>query len=541
MSPSGKLLRPNTAGSSDLIAAHQHASSHREEILASSACGCFYCHEIFTPSEIKRWTDPSADQGQTALCPKCGVEAVIGSQSGYPLEPEFLSQMHEHWFSGSPVTRDPPLDSRSLFRDLSFWGMTATQFLGAFNDNLFKQLVLLLAVGGGVAGVAAAAGGAPAKQQDIQALAMFLFAAPFLLFSSYAGFVSERLSKRSVVVACKVVEVGIVLLGMAAFASWNKTGMGGLLAVLFLMGAHSAFFGPPKWGILPELFAEKDLPLANGVILMTTFLAIIFGTALAGLLVDWFGIQRLWLASLACLIVAVAGTQTALWIRKLPPASPGLPFTWSALTVPGEIVALLRSDRELLLGMLAYCMFWLIGGIVQPTVNSLGKVQFGLLDGPTSVLAACMGIGIAAGCMIAGKLSQQRVNFGLVRLGAWLIVIILALLAVPGAKPFNLLRHEGTLVALLLLGASAGLFAVPLQVFIQTRPPASLKGRTIATVNLANWIAIIASAGIYAAFDAIVRSLNVPRATIFALTALLMLPVALFYRPQSSFAPAPNP
>ena len=418
-----------------------------------------------------------------------------------------------------PAANDTVPVAQSLFRDRSFWGMTATQFLGAFNDNLFKQLVLLLAVGGGVA---AAAGGAPGKSQDIQALAMFLFAAPFLLFSSYAGFVSERLSKRNVVVACKVAEIGIVLLGM-----------GGLLAVLFLMGTHSAFFGPPKWGILPELFAEKDLPLANGVILMTTFLAIIFGTALAGLLVDWFGIQRLWLASLACLIVAVAGTQTALWIRKLPPASPGLPFTWSALTVPSQIVALLKRDRELLVGMLAYCMFWLIGGIVQPTVNSLGKVQFGLTDGPTSVLAACMGIGIAIGCMVAGKLSHERVNFGLVRLGAWLIVIILAILAIPGAKPFNLLRHEGTLVALLFLGASAGLFAVPLQVFIQTRPPASLKGRTIATVNLANWIAIIASAGIYAAFDAIVRALDVPRATIFALTALLMLPVALFYRPQS--------
>jgi MFS family permease len=425
--------------------------------------------------------------------------------------------------------------SAPLFRDRSFWGMTATQFLGAFNDNLFKQLVLLLAVGGG-AGAAATVGAANSEAArtgpDIQSLAMFLFAAPFLLFSSYAGYVSERLSKRTVVVACKVAEIGIVLLGMAAFAWWNTTGMAGLLTVLFLMGTHSAFFGPPKWGILPELFAEKDLPIANGIILMTTFLAIIFGTALAGALVDWFGVQRLWLASVACVAIAVLGTQTAVMIRCLKPASPGLPFQWSALTVPGEIIALLKRDRELLLAMLAYCMFWLIGGIVQPSVNSLGKVQFGLSDGPTSFLAACMGIGIAVGCIVAGKLSQQRVNFTLVRIGAWLIVVLLALLAIPGPGQFNLLRHEGTLVTLLLLGASAGLFAVPLQVFMQMRPPASLKGRTIATTNLANWVAIIASAGIYALFDIIVRALEVPRATIFGLTALLMLPVALFYHPQ---------
>jgi acyl-[acyl-carrier-protein]-phospholipid O-acyltransferase/long-chain-fatty-acid--[acyl-carrier-protein] ligase len=319
---------------------------------------------------------------------------------------------------------------------------------------------------------------------------------------------------------------------MAAFAAWNLTGMAALLAVLFLMGTHSAFFGPPKWGILPELFSEKDLPQANGVILMTTFLAIIFGTALAGKLVDWFGVQRLWLASAACLGIAIIGTQTALMIRPLKPVSPGLPFRWSELRIPGEVIALLRRDRPLFHAMLATCMFWMIGAIVQPSVNSLGKVQFGLKDGPTSFLAACMGIGIAIGCVIAGKLSQERVNFTLVRIGAWLIVVLLALLAIPGTPPFNLLGHRGTLVTLLLLGASAGLFAVPLQVFLQTRPPATLKGRTIATANLANWLAIIASAGIYAVFDIIVRAMNVPRAAVFGLTALLMLPVALFYRPQ---------
>lgn len=412
--------------------------------------------------------------------------------------------------------------------------MTATQFLGAFNDNLFKQLVLLLSVGGGAAAAAAAGANDDAARTgpDIQSLAMALFAAPFLLFSSYAGYVSERLSKRTVVVACKVAEIGIVLLGMAAFAAWNTTGMAGLLAVLFLMGTHSAFFGPPKWGILPELFAERDLPQANGVILMTTFLAIIFGTALAGMLVDWFGIPRLWLASLACFAIALLGTQTALLIRPLKPASPGLPFRWSALTVPGEIITLLKRDRQLTAAMMASCMFWMIGGIVQPSVNSLGKVQFGLKDGPTSILAACMGIGIAAGCILAGRLSRQQVNFRLVKIGAWLIVALLLLLSLPGRGRWNLLGHHGTLAVLLLLGAAAGIFVVPLQVFLQTRPPATLKGRTIATTNLANWIAIIASAGIYAIFDIVIESLHVPRATIFALTALLMLPVAIFYRPK---------
>jgi acyl-[acyl-carrier-protein]-phospholipid O-acyltransferase/long-chain-fatty-acid--[acyl-carrier-protein] ligase len=417
---------------------------------------------------------------------------------------------------------DDSLDAgdSTLLRGRSFWGMTATQFLGAFNDNLFKQLVLLLAVGApaGVA-IAAAQHAPPAAARsgpDLQSLAMFLFASPFLLFSGFAGYLSERLSKRTVVVACKIAEIGIVLLGMAA-----------------LMGTHSAFFGPPKWGILPELFAERDLPLANGIILMTTFLAIIFGTALAGVLVDLFGIQRLWLASIACIAIAMLGTLTAVQIRPLKPINPRLPFQWSALTVPADVVALLKRDHELFWAMCASCMFWLIGGIVQPSVNSVGKVQFGLLDGPTSALAACMGIGIAVGCVIAGKLSRNRVNFRLVKVGAWLIVVILAILAIPGSDRFNFIRVPGTVVALLSLGFSAGLFAVPIQVFLQTRPPESLKGRTIATTNLANWIAIITSAGIYFTFDFVVRQLEVPRATVFALTAVLMLPVAIFYRPTS--------
>ncbi|MGI8978626.1 MAG: MFS transporter [Pirellulaceae bacterium] len=429
-----------------------------------------------------------------------------------------------------------PKPHSPLFTDPSFYGMTATQFLGAFNDNLFKQLVLLLAVGGSAAAAAAEVAGALEKSSsrqgpDIQSLAMFLFAAPFLLFSGFAGYLSERYSKRTVVVACKVAEIGIVLLGMAAFALWNVTGIAGLFFVLFLMGTHSAFFGPPKWGILPELFAKRDLPQANGIMLMTTFLAIIFGTA-SGVLADWFDVQRLWLASAACLVVAVLGTQTALLIRKLPAASPGLAFSPSALTVPGEIVALLKKDRQLLQAMLASCMFWLIGGIVQPSVNSLGIVQFGMTKGPTSLLAACMGIGIAAGCLIAGMLSKNKVNFRLVKVGAWMLVIILAILAIPGNGKWNLLHYSGTAVALVLLGVFAGFYAVPLQVFLQTRPPESLKGRTIATTNLANWIAIVASAGVYYLFGNAVQWLGVPRATLFALTALLMLPVAIFYRPR---------
>src|SRR5438105_13057246 len=126
-----------------------------------------------------------------------------------------------------------------LFRDRSFWGMTATQFLGAFNDNVFKQLMLLLAI---------PVGAAAAQKADEQGMATMIFSLPFVLFSGFAGYLSDRYSKRTMIVACKVAEIGIMLLGMLAFLAYGTAGYRGLLAVLFLMGTHSAFFGPGKYG-----------------------------------------------------------------------------------------------------------------------------------------------------------------------------------------------------------------------------------------------------------------------------------------------------
>ena len=172
--------------------------------------------------------------------------------------------------SASPPAT-PPLDNaRPLLRDASFWGLTATQFLGAFNDNLYKQLLLLLFV--------AVPHGE--QTQDWQSLALVMFSLPFILFSGFAGFLSDRYSKTRVIVFAKVAEIAIMAAGAAGFWAMGQYGLTGpiigvLSAVLFCMGAQSAFFGPGKYGILPELFRDRDLPAANGIVLMTTFIAII--------------------------------------------------------------------------------------------------------------------------------------------------------------------------------------------------------------------------------------------------------------------------
>ncbi len=412
-----------------------------------------------------------------------------------------------------------------LSRDTSFWGMAATQFLGAFNDNLFKQLILLLAT------PAAAKMAADGRAEDQQWAAMFVFAASFLIFSGFAGFLSDRFSKRPIVVLAKVAEIVVMVLGAVGFFFYANVGFAGMLFVLFLMGTQSAFFGPAKYGILPEMIRARDLPRANGIFLMLTFLAIIFGVALAGGLLELLG-NRVWLASLACIAIAMIGTATSLLVRRLPPAQPSLKHDWSHWTISAEILRLLGKDRELMRAILVVSIFWMVGGIVQPALNALGKTQFGLQDDfKVSALSGVVGIGIAIGCMLGGYFSRDRVNARVVNVGAVGLVVTMVAMSLPGGEHRHLLGYWGSMPVLMLMGVFTGMFIVPIQVMLQSRPPRGDKGRMIATMNQCTWIGVILSAVLYKACIEVLDATGGPRNLIFAVSAAIMLPVALFYRP----------
>ena len=419
-------------------------------------------------------------------------------------------------------------DGVSLYADRSFWGITATQFLGAFNDNVFKQVLLLLFV---------AVPNPNGPDRDLQSLALLVFALPFVLFSGIAGFWSDRNSKQTVIVACKIAELIIMVLGIAAFAlhAWLGLSMvviATLAGILFLMGTQSAFFGPSKYGVLPELFADHKLPAANGVVLMTTFLAIIFGSAFAGFLLGLQG-HRLWVVGVACSGVALVGIETARMIRRLPVADPNSKLQLGSLTIPAEIRQLLAADRPMLEATLVSALFWMTAALVQPTVNALGKIQLGESDLRTSLLVTSISIGIAAGSLFAGWLSQNRVDWRLLKVGAvGLVATLLALAPTSGEEHW--LGYWGSMTALILLGVFTGLFAVPLQVFMQSRPPRELKGRMIATQNLMNWTGILMSAVIYSLMGKLAEACQWPRSSVFAMTAMLMLPIVIFYRPPKA-------
>ncbi len=539
-----------------------------------------------------------------------------------------------------PRPRSQPavdLDSLpTLYRDRSFWGMTVTQFMGAFNDSVFKQLVLLL-----TAQVLVISGEVVAPQ-DKQSIPLALFAMSFILFSGVAGYWADRISKRTIVMACKFAEVAIMIGGVAVLGVMaqrlvvhlsfdrdatlafegesrelltnpkalgqfslgaahgelqevrpqqqgdtltlpgqqggvaQRVSWGGvtidrvqagkqpgfeltrempwlLIAVLTLMGVHSAVFGPAKYGILPEMVRARDLPRFNGMIQMTTFLALIGGTVLAGVLMDQFG-HRLWVPGMVCVAIAVIGTATLFLVRRTPVAEPNADFGLHSLGVSIETRELLRNDRPLRQALVVYSLFWFVAAVILPAVNALGRNVLSLSATKTSLMLGCISIGIAIGCLLAGKLSAARVRFGLVRLGTWGMLICMLLLSCPGVSTEtltglgvspewlerlpgvdgqHLLGFNGSAIVLAVAGLFAGLLAVPLQVYLQAKPPETLKGRMIGTMNLINWVGIIFSTVFYDICQRLFAAIGLPTFFTFGATALLiLLPIALFYRPR---------
>ncbi|MEQ1826164.1 MAG: MFS transporter [Pirellula sp.] len=423
----------------------------------------------------------------------------------------------------------------SLFRDRSFWGIAFTQFLGAFNDNMFKQIVLLLALPIVAANAVGGAGNAAQANEDMQGWATFVFSLPFVLFSGFAGYLSDRYSKTPIIVLSKVAEIVIMILGMVAFIFYDRLGMVGTWTVLFLMATQSTFFGPGKYGILPELFRPSDLPRANGLILMSTFLAIIFGVVAAGKLMKWLvgedatNTDRLWIGSCVCIGIAVLGTLTSLLIRKTAVAQPNAVLTADAFGLNKDVFALFRRDKPLLVALLVSCVFWMVASIAMPTVNRVGSQMLGLDMDATSVLVGMIAVGIMLGAPLGGYLCRVWSSRWSVTLGLWGIVVCLGLLGIWNGNALWL-SPAWARIALIVLGISAAVYSIPLQVFLQERPPNEIKGRMIATMNQANFLGMMLAGPLYQLFLQIAKGFGFPVSSVFWMIGLMVLPLAIGYR-----------
>ncbi|MGH7817649.1 MAG: MFS transporter, partial [Candidatus Binatia bacterium] len=357
-----------------------------------------------------------------------------------------------------------------------FFSFFNTQFLGAFNDNFLKMVVSFVALNL-----------AAANADGYVELIAFLFILPSALFSGYAGHFADVYSKRTILVAVKVFEIAVMVLALGAFIAGPIEPM---LAAVFLMGLHAAFFSPAKYGILPEMLPDKDLSRGNGLVEMSTFMAIILGTSLGGAIFALWK-DQLPLIGVLMIAIAVLGMITSLGIPPVPASGAAKLLRLNPF---GEIVdglRRLRADRTLWLTVIGISYFWFLGALVNINILSFGKELLHLDEFHIGLLATFLALGIGAGSLAAGRLSGDHIELGLVPLGSILMGLCLALVA------WSAPSYPHTAIAFVLLGFSAGLFAVPLNALLQQRSGREEKGQLIATNNFLNTIGIALAAGVH--------------------------------------------
>ncbi len=424
---------------------------------------------------------------------------------------------------------------RGTLRSRSFLGLLITQFLGAINDNMFRWLVVPI-------------GKTLAEGHEALALSAGLacFVLPYLLLAAPAGYLADRFSKRQVIVGCKVAEVVVMALGIAAICSGGEVRLYLMFAAVALMGSQSALFGPSKFGSIPEIVREDRISAANGLIGMTTVLAIVIGSIAGGLLytvttltdaggnpIDPFGAGQhtSWIAGAALIGVAVAGLLGSLLIGPLRPANPTRTFPYNAPRQTVRDLAALGSSRPLLRAALGCAVFWGLGAMAQMSVDVLVSDELITSGGEprvhVGILLGFLAMGVGVGSVLAGVWSAGKVELGIVSLGAFGIALSSIMLFPVQATngTWQSVPYFWTCLWLLMLGTSAGLYDIPIQAFLQHRSPAKTRGSILAASNFLTFSAMLLAAGLFWLFNDLLK--RTPQ-QIFLILGIATIPVFLY-------------
>ncbi|OGX37495.1 MAG: hypothetical protein A3D87_08765 [Omnitrophica WOR_2 bacterium RIFCSPHIGHO2_02_FULL_50_17] len=357
---------------------------------------------------------------------------------------------------------------------MGFKALLITQFLEAFNDNALKVVVIFVAMD-------------YFAQQGLGTLFVSLagavFILPFLLFSTYAGYLADRFSKKKIIVAAKIAELFILLAGLAVFI---KIHMGGMLVVLFFMGMHSAFLSPSKYAILPEILKEDALSEGNGQLQMGTYAAIILGQACGGYLLQIFKME-IFKVYFVFIGIAVAGILTSLLISPVPPSGSRRKVEWNFMKEVVQNTRYIRANRTIFLSIVGLVYFAFLGGLFQPNILLYARTMMGVDHLLSSLLLVSVSLGIGIGGLMAGRFSDQKIELGLVPLGAVGLSLFSILLG------FHYQSYYNVCLTLFLLGLSSGFYLVPLNTLVQYESPTDQRGRIIATNNFFSFAAILAA------------------------------------------------
>ncbi len=394
--------------------------------------------------------------------------------------------------------------------------LLVTQTLGAINDNLFKNALVVLilfkaAQASGPALVAAAGG---------------VFILPYVLLSATAGQLADRFEKSRAILIVKLAEIPLMALAAAGFLL-NDTPL--LFAVLFGLGVQATFFSPLKYGILPSHLGERELVAGNGLIEAGTFVGILAGTiAGSALFVLPHGAV---IVSVAGLAVAVAGVASAMLVPRAPSHAAGLRIGWNLPRETGALLASARANRQVWLCLLGLSWFWVIGATMLAELPTLVRRGMGA-DAPVfTLMLTFFSVGVGAGSMLCsrtlrGEASARLVPFAALGLSVFIWDFARAVGHAHGltdvAAVMRSVAGWRMLVDLLLLAACGGLYSVPLYAIMQEQSARSHLCRMVAANNVVNAAAMVGAAGL----TAVLALLGVAPVTVLLIAAGANLLVA---------------
>ncbi|KJV35290.1 MFS transporter [Luteibacter yeojuensis] len=400
-----------------------------------------------------------------------------------------------------------------------FW----TQALGAFNDNAFRNAMVMLV---------AFQMALPDSQVSLYTnLAPALFILPYFLFSATAGQLAEKFEKTRIIRYVKLFEIAAMAIAAIGFHTHH---ISLLLLVLFLMGVHSTVFGPIKYSILPQALERSELVGGNALVETGTQLAMLIGMIVGNslMLIEGYGTLA---ASLTTIAIAVAGYLVCRAIPSAPATAPELRFNWNPLSETWRVLKLTHEDRAVFNAVLGISWFWFFGTVMIAQLPNYTRHVLGGDGSVNTLVLTLFSLGTGIGSLLCEKLSRKRVEIGLVPMGAFGLTVFAidlyfarpavaagasltwhAFLAVPGAWR--------AAMDLTLIGAFAGFYVVPLFAFVQSRAPRERLSRIIAGNNIVNALLICIASG----FGIGLTAMGLDTPTIFLVTGLVNIAVAVY-------------
>ena len=377
-------------------------------------------------------------------------------------------------------------------RNRTFIGLLVAQFLAAFNDQAIHASAMFFALHKGTL----------TEAQAIN-LMPILFYSPWAIFCTLAAYFADRYSKQLALRWWKFAEVGITAIAMLGFylGSVYKLWYGPwiVLGCVFLMGLHSAFFVPAKYGVMPEILTPQMLSRGNGLLESLSFIAIILGTVCGGVLSYYFQRQQT-LIGVVLFVLAVVGALASLMIEKMPAANPHRPVPPALYGPLAQSLRTLLASRPLRLTVIGIAVFTFVVAYMRATVYLLGESQNPRWDEfRTSVIVGMSALGVGLGAPLAGFLSGRKIELGLVPLGTIGMIFGAVAASVILSTLTGTAMIAGLVACIILVGFCTGFYLVPMYTLLQHRAPKTSKGDAIATTNFVNVTGAILASGVSAA------------------------------------------